>query len=287
MEVGEVHGANDIIPQAELAETRFYKEWIEPQGIGDAIAVNLEKGLTRSSFIVIRTDAATGAADESMYGRLAALVPHLQRAVAIGRLLDQSKVAEQRLTETLNRVEAAVFLIGRNGAITFTNDPARALINEGLLLRQQDGALHAIDANADRILGEMILSAEKGDASIGVRGVAVPLMNSAQERWFAHVLPLTSGRRRKDGNAHAAVAALFIRNTPPNAPLPLESLAKRYKLTASEVRVLDAVLKISGVKAIADMLGLSQATVKTHLHNLFRKTGASRQSDLVKLIAGI
>jgi DNA-binding CsgD family transcriptional regulator len=27
--------------------------------------------------------------------------------------------------------------------------------------------------------------------------------------------------------------------------------------------------------------------VKTHLHHLFRKCGASRQSDLVKLVAGI
>jgi len=38
---------------------------------------------------------------------------------------------------------------------------------------------------------------------------------------------------------------------------------------------------------MAEMLGLSQATVKTHLQNLFRKTGVSRQSELVKLVAGI
>jgi DNA-binding CsgD family transcriptional regulator len=35
------------------------------------------------------------------------------------------------------------------------------------------------------------------------------------------------------------------------------------------------------------LLGISQATVKTHLHNLFRKTGTRRQSELVKLVAGI
>lgn len=38
---------------------------------------------------------------------------------------------------------------------------------------------------------------------------------------------------------------------------------------------------------IADLLGLSQATVKTHLQNVFRKTGTKRQSDLVKLVAGM
>ena len=68
----------------------------------------------------------------------------------------------------------------------------------------------------------------------------------------------------------------------------LETMAKRYSLTTSEVRVLKAVLKVNnGVRAMAELLGLSQATVKTHLHNLFRKTGTSRQSDLVKRVVGL
>jgi DNA-binding CsgD family transcriptional regulator len=67
----------------------------------------------------------------------------------------------------------------------------------------------------------------------------------------------------------------------------LETMAKRYSLTTSEMRVLEAVLKVNGVRAVAELLGLSQATVKTHLHNLFRKTGTNRQSDLVKRVVGL
>jgi DNA-binding CsgD family transcriptional regulator len=67
----------------------------------------------------------------------------------------------------------------------------------------------------------------------------------------------------------------------------LEAVAKRYSLTTSEARVLEAVLKVNGVRAVAELLGRSQATVKTHLQNLFRKTGTSRQSDLVKRVAGL
>jgi DNA-binding CsgD family transcriptional regulator len=68
----------------------------------------------------------------------------------------------------------------------------------------------------------------------------------------------------------------------------LEVMAERYSLTTSEVRVLKAVLKVNnGVRAMAELLGLSQATVKTHLHNLFRKTGTSRQTDLVKRVVGL
>lgn len=67
----------------------------------------------------------------------------------------------------------------------------------------------------------------------------------------------------------------------------LAALAKLYKLTPSELRVLHAVVEVGGVRAIADALGVSQATVKTHLHHVFQKTGTRRQIDLVKLVAGI
>jgi DNA-binding CsgD family transcriptional regulator len=286
-EAGVVTTTNDFIPQDELEKTRFYKEWIAPQGIVDAIAVNLEKGTTSSSLLNIRTDATYGMADDAARQRLALLVPHLQRAVAIGRLFDQSRATEGALTETLDHVEAAVFLVGPEGAITFSNTPAKAMLRDGRIVREQDNTLRAATPKADHILRDIFASAEKGDASVGIRGVAVPLTDTSQELWFAHVLPLTSGHRKQTGLAHAAVAAVFVRKTMPDAPPPLESIAKLYKLTASEVRVLDAVLKVTGIKAMADMLGVSQATVKTHLHNVFRKTGTGRQSDLVKLVTGI
>jgi DNA-binding CsgD family transcriptional regulator/PAS domain-containing protein len=287
MEPGLVHTSNDIISQAELVKTRFYKEWIEPQGIVDAIAVNLEKGATRSSLLNFRMDATYGVADEEALRRTRLLVPHFQRAVAIGRLFDQGKAAEAALTETLDNIEAAVFLVGADGIIAFANAPAKAMLEDGQLVREQGRSLTAVVPEADRILKDIFAAAVKGDATVGVRGVAVPVSASSQDRWFAHVLPLTSGQRQQSGAMYSAVAAVFIRRTLPDSPPPLEAIAKRHNLTASEIRVLDAVLKVSSVKAMAEMLGISQATVKSHLHNVFRKTGASRQSDLVKLLAGL
>jgi DNA-binding CsgD family transcriptional regulator len=287
MAEGAVHSTTDIISQEELEQTRFYKEWIAPQGIGDSLAVNLEKGTTRSSLLNVRMDTALGFENDEARSRMTLLVPHLQRAVAIGRLFDQSNATEQALTTTLDHVEAAVFLVGSGGAIAFANDPAKAMLDEATLVRARDNALHAVADDTDRVLHDIFTGAAKGDVSIGVRGVSVRLTDSSEERWFAHVLPLTSGRRQEAGQANHAVAAVFIRKTAPNASPPLEAITKLYRLTAGEVRVLDAVLKVNGVKAIAETLGVSQATVKTHLQNVFRKTGTKRQSDLVKLVAGI
>lgn len=119
---GVVVADEDIMPRAELNKTRFYKEWIKPQGTLAALSVNLEKGLLRTSMINVRMTAPL---KDRMRRRLGLLVPHLQRAVAIGRLFDQSKATEQALTETLDHVEAAVFLVDAKAQIAFTNGAAK------------------------------------------------------------------------------------------------------------------------------------------------------------------
>lgn len=286
IESGLIYTPTDIVPEAELFDTRFHREWVEPQGIADVICVNLEKGTTSSSVLNIRRDNTHGIVDDAARQRAALIVPHFQRAVAIGRLFDQRKTAQAVLTETLNNVEAAIFLLGLNGRIVFLNGLARTMLDEGALLYERRGALTAVAPDAQRLLRDLVAAAESGDLMAGGQGAAIPLSDSPARRWFAHVLPLTAGDRQRAGAVHSAVAAVFVRRTSPASPPPLEALGKLYSLTASEIRVLDAIMKVSGVQALADLLGLSQATVKTHLHNVFRKTGTARQSELVKLIAG-
>jgi DNA-binding CsgD family transcriptional regulator len=42
---------------------------------------------------------------------------------------------------------------------------------------------------------------------------------------------------------------------------------------------------VGGVPEVAEAMGISGSTVKTHLRRLFAKTGTDRQADLVKLVA--
>lgn len=287
MEPGVVHTSDDLVPREEFNKTRFYREWCKPQGIVEALAANLERGLTSSALFNIQWGENDGPLDDGVRHRAELVVPHFQRAVAIGRLFDQHKMVEAVLTETLDHVEAGVFLVNPKGNLVFVNAEGEAMLDEGKILRRRNDTLGAVVAEADRALRDIFATTEKGDISVGTGGVAVPLSTSPTDRWFAHVLPLTSGARQKAGSRFDATAAVFVRKASLANPTPLEGLGKLYGLTASEIRVLDAVSKVSGVKAIAEMLGISQATVKTHLHHLFRKSGTRRQSDLVKLAVGI
>lgn len=109
----------------------------------------------------------------------------------------------------------------------------------------------------------------------------MPLTARNGERYVAHVLPLTSGVRRRAGAAYSAVAALFVRRAALAIPSAPEVIARTYKLTPTELRVLLAIVEIGGTPEVAEALGVAETTVKFHLRRLFEKTGTHRQADLV------
>jgi DNA-binding CsgD family transcriptional regulator len=128
-------------------------------------------------------------------------------------------------------------------------------------------------------------SAADGDIAVGRKGIAVPLRTSGGERYVANVLPLMSGVRRRAGISYSAVASVFVHRAALDLPSPPEAIVNEFKLTPRELRVLFAIVEVGGVPEVAEILGLSAETVKTHLGHLFEKTGTNRQADLVKLVA--
>ena len=67
--------------------------------------------------------------------------------------------------------------------------------------------------------------------------------------------------------------------------LPL--LQQLYGLTPAEARVAQAMLQGHGLDATAKILDIQRTTARTHLYRLFEKTGTHRQSELVRLLAGV
>ena len=282
--VGSINAATDLVPEPELRATRFYKEWLAPQGLTDALGVTLEKEALRAAFLTVQWHGGT--IDDHARRRMALLAPHLQRAVAIGRLFCGFKAKEVALTAALDHLEAAVFLVGQNGRVVFANASARRITADGALLQEAAGRLRAVSAEADRALGDS-LTAVGEDEAIGTRGIAVPLSNGSGSRWVATVLPLDDGARLRAGGPSGALAAVFVRPSEEAPVTPLETLAATNALTASEIRVVEATLRISGLDAIAEALGISRATVKTHLNRVYRKCKTRNQAELIRMIAGL
>ena len=285
-EVGEVASTAELVSYSEYVESRFYKEWVKPQDFLDSWHASLEKSATTSVHLIFWRKGKTGIEGDATRDRMRLIVPHLRRAVLISNMVDHGKEQAALFGDTLDGIAAGLFLVDANGRILHANASGHALLAQGVVLRAYGGKLVSNDVSAEQELYR-ILDAVGGEQVVpGADTVAVPLTTRHGVHYVAHVLPLTSGVRRRAGAGYAAAAAVFVQKASLEVPSPQDAIAKLYKLTPMELRVLFAIVQVGGVPEVAAMMGSSGSTIRTHLRRLFSKTGTDRQADLVKLVAG-
>lgn len=282
--VGAVTAASDLVPDAEMEQTRFHREWLAPQAMTGSLGIVLEKDATRAAFLTIQWRGKP--IEPAARYRMTLLVPHLLRSAAIGRLFVSSRRREAALTGALDHVEAGVLLVSETGRLVLANARGRRMIEDGHLLREVGGRLRATSTAADRAIFNH-LRALGGRDPMPADDHVIPLSNDADGAWTATVLPLSDERLGPTGEPQGAVAAIFVRSPSQAVASPLERFARRHDLTASEIRVVEAMLRLTGVNAVAEALGIAGSTVKTHLKNIFRKSGAHTQAELIRMIAGL
>lgn len=112
------------------------------------------------------------------------------------------------------------------------------------------------------------------DAALG--GLIAPL---AEERPFLESIIAT--RRMRDALEAVEPVRRLLRQVQEQGAGRL-AMGRAAGLTRQETRILHALTEGAANKTIANMLGLSEATVKFHLANLYRKLGCGTRRDAVK-----
>ncbi len=285
-EVEEPKSFLDVLPYSELVQTRIYKEWAQPQGVVDALMCLIDRTVTSVGFLVVFRSERDGFVDDATRRRARLIIPHIRRATLIGKVVDLQKAEAASFADTLDGIDAGMFLVDPAGRLMHANAAGHVMLSDADVLHVVGGRLTLYDQEADAAATETFATADVGDAAVGVKGVAVPIVARNGERYVAHVLPLTSGARRQAGASYRAAAALFVHKAALETPSPPQAIAEAYGLTAMELRVLLAIVEVGGVPEVAEALGVAESTIRTHLGRIFSKTNSSRQADLVKLVAG-
>ena len=229
----------DIMPYHEFLETRFYKEWVQPQGMVDAVTAVLDKSVTTAAMFGVFRYQSVGVVDDETRRRMRLIVPHIRRAVLIGRLIDLRAADAASLADILDGLSAGMCLVDTGGRIVHANTACHVILNAGDFLSTTGGRIVATDAKIDQALRELLAAAGSGDAAIGSRGIALPLKAQDGSCYVAHVLPLTSGARRLAGIAYSATAALFICKVATQIRSAPEIIARVYNLTPGRVARAD------------------------------------------------
>ena len=213
------------------------------------------------------------------------LAPHVCRALAISDALDIRTLRSEMLEKTLDGLVTGVFLTARDGRVVYMNAAAERQIRTGNSIRIVNNRISPTDPAARAALSKAIDEASRDDIDMDMseHSLAIPDVDGAG--YVATLLPVDRGRRRDIFAPFAASVAVFTQD-PVQAPLmPGEAFARLYGLTGAELRVLLALAQGLGAMEAADMLGISEPTVRTHLQRIFSKTGTSRQTDLLQPVA--
>lgn len=278
--------STDLMPFTDLIESELYRQWAEPQGLVEFLSAVVDRTTISSAVFGVFRHQRNGLVDDEARRRMMLIAPHIRRAVLIGKMFEFKAAEVATFVDTFDGLAAGMYLVDAAGRLIHANAAGNAILGASDILSSVGGRLVASDAQVDRTLREVFAAAGQGDAALGVKGIAVPLIGGNGERYVAHALPLTSGARRRAGVVNTAAAALFVRQATLAVPSAPQAIGSAFRLTPTELRVLLAIVEVGGIPEVATAFGVADTTIRTHVSRLFEKTGTSRQADLVKLVAG-
>jgi DNA-binding CsgD family transcriptional regulator len=280
---GTLVQSDGIVPLCELKQSAFYDEVLRPQDMAhNFMAVLAAKRGFQVSFNIGRSERQ-GPFEADALNLFSRLYPHLRRSLLLGFRLDGYKALQRGQFAVLDALSAGIVLFDRAAKVVFANAAMRAMTGAGAPLRMRNGNLTAISTVHAQRLDRIIQAA--------LRDVPVASMSIPHPQDGRLLTILASSIRSRDLDrldtlgVRDVAAMLFVYDPARPLDIPPERIMDAYGLTLAEARVALGAATGASVPETAQRLNISANTVKTHLRRVFAKTGASRQSELARLMA--
>jgi DNA-binding CsgD family transcriptional regulator len=274
-------GMRDLDPGV-LQRSRYYNEWVRPQGVIDVVHLTVLRQRTRLGALALSRHDSAGVLSDRDVAIVRLLAPHIRRAITISDVLDMRAVEIGTFEASLDLIAIGILLVDGNATIIHANGAARAMLSAGSPIRSEHGQLRTYRSETFSALMVAIAKAIGDEAAIGGAGIGVPAPQANGEPALIHVLPLTRGDVRAR-IAPRASAALFVTPAGDGIGTPAAALAALFDLTAAEMRTLERLFAGDTPAQAADKLGIQITTLRTHLAHIFDKTGTSRVPDVIRL----
>ena len=207
------------------------------------------------------------------------LLPHLGRAWTVLQRLELLSAGES----VLDTLPLGVVYLKADASAIYWNRAADEIFrgNDGLSLR--NGTLSAEDLRAEAQLRKVVHDALSPGRPPGPATVAVPRVSLGRD-YQVVAAPIRARSRQFAGTPQPLVVVLITdpqRQKPASAGL----LMQVYKLTPKEAALATKLSEGSSVEQASEELAITYETARTHLRRIFSKTGTSRQTELLLLMA--
>ncbi|MDH3664516.1 MAG: LuxR C-terminal-related transcriptional regulator [Alphaproteobacteria bacterium] len=220
---------------------------------------------------------------ESVHWRFLEVVgPHLQRATRVFLEFSKLQGTQAAYEEAFSALGHGIVLLGRDGRIAFANDAAERMIKAGDGLTSRQGrlvaALPSERARFARGIAEATGMAGSMAAAAGFR-----LSRPGGGALICLLFPIGDGQR--SSFAERPSTMLLCRPDDAGVSEQTETLIGLYGFSPRQAELVSLLLAGNSLPMIAQHLGISQETARTHLRRVFAKTGVTSQIELVRMIA--
>ncbi|WP_219218552.1 helix-turn-helix transcriptional regulator [Variovorax boronicumulans] len=285
---GECGIGRELCDWDDLHRLDYFHEFAAPTGVKGLLGMIVDDGSTPSAapLTVIGLYRRPGLEEFSHQDKRvfesvhAPLQLALQAHWALGRARESGR-ASQALLDVIPK---PLMVLSHSGEVLHANAAGAALLSQNVWAGVRHGKLVRLGQ-----LDAYAVAASLQHVRLGLLQTHVLWKHGADELGAsatARLVPLEENNACRV--AWPQAVALLLIDEPQEDPQArrMERIAAQYRLTQAERRLADALVDGLTLAEFAERHGISVHTVRTHLRNIFDKTGLSRQADLIRL-AGV
>jgi DNA-binding CsgD family transcriptional regulator len=267
---------------ADFRRSAMYNDIIRPQGLWHwGFSTVAKEGEFAAIFGILRGETS-GTFDDQERALLARLLPHFQRAAQISlRLGVLDKGRDIFTVELLETLSVGVAIVDTHRRLLYANRIAEKVLRTGAGLRVSQGRLNPQVTDDARAFDVSVFNAAHGQAGNGTGSDGLVHLRRAD----GATLPVLIVPLRASGLGPSLPSVAVIFADPQTGTItPWRVLARRWSLTPAEARLLSALAAGQDIASYAAAAVIGVGTARTHLKQIFEKTGYRRQVDLVRAV---
>ena len=282
------------ISDRDFARGEFYNEAVRPTRCFHAMMTRLEREHEPDAFLVCSRRLSSENFSEEEVLAVRALAPHLASAVKLELRL---RAADRRAVDAaaaLDALSAGVVVVDAALRPVLVNARALALAEARDGLQIGRAGLKAGSTAETRALQKALAAAVALASQPAYADSVEPIRSSlrlclgrrgGERRLIAAIAPL------RPADSRAALkglpgAAIFLLEPDRSAPIDAKLLVESFKLAPREAELVVRLAGGADLRSAAGQMGIGVGTARWYLKQALSKTGAHRQSDLVRLAAG-
>ena len=283
--VGMLFDRRTVADDAEFLSHPSHRAFVSDQGLYEGVLATTHRDLMTFATLMCFRRRAQGALDPAALGLLRHILPHVSRAMALHQRLARLENDNQLMTAALGRLSLGVIAVAADLRILFANAEAERIFARGEGITSRRGVLAFADASRHRIVADAVARRQAGVFEGAAPIIAVP-RPSGEPDFTVMVAPLAVAADDPFGASPAnATATIFITDPTAQATLPpAAQIAARFGLTATEAEVARLAAMGRGMPFVAEAMGVSINTARTHLKAVYEKSGVNHQAGLARLM---